>query len=470
MKRAELMGRHSHSTRDGAEVHVWIRDGRYMARGRHENRPFGVTLGSNLVEAEAALRQLLNELDNGTFVRTSISRRQPLKKSPPARLELRDLINRFLDEKRKLRGKQTAGDYHARLMPALEFLESPANRKRWPYATDLDRTFALELRAWLYHRRVARNGHPAAELRRLSANQVHNVLSCTSTLINWARRPEVNLLPLYIVNPFNHDLIGPRLQRDPLAPPKVPMALRIAMVGVMDAWQLAALALPFVIPDRPEDFTGLMISEVTFNPRELIFGTRMGGDDFNKCGFSFRLAWPAEIEPILRWWMRSRIAGPLLLRRTIIEGRRQALAHAQSLADVNDLYETKLARAKPGTVQAPHDRKALFRQVLRDIGGASNDELAREFKSVLASVRLGESVRFYDLRGSALTDFKDAGVDSIFRKYVTAHSLGREILGAYESQTVERHMEPYFEYIRPLLTAIHQRAVHLGIAPAPVSK
>lgn len=467
MTRAQLMGRHTHATRDGAEVHVWIRAGRYLARGRHENRPYGVTLGSNLVDAEAALRHVLNELDNGTFVRTSVSRRQPLKKGPPARLEVRELINRFLEEKRKLRGKQTVGDYHARLMPALEFLETPANRKRWPYAADLDRAFALELRGWLYQRRVTRNGHVTAESRRMSANQVRNVLGCMSTLINWARSPEINLLPLYVVNPFNHDLIGPRPQRDPLAPPKVPMKLRIEMVQVMNAWQLAAMTLPFVIPDRPEDFTGLMISEVTFNPRELIFGTRMGGDDFNKCGFSFRLAWPAEIEPILRWWMQSRSAGPLLLRRTVIERRRQAVAHAQSLADINTLYETKLARAKPGTVQAPHDRKMLFRQVLRDLGGVSGDELAREFKSVLEIVRPGESARFYDLRGSTLTDLKDAGVDSVFRRYVTAHSLKREILGTYESQTLERHMAPYFEYIRPLLTAIRQRAADLGIAPAP---
>lgn len=438
-----------------------------MARGRHENRAFGLTLGGDPIEAECKLRQLLSDLDNNVFVRASVSRRRPLKAGAPARLEFRELVNRFLDEKRKLRGKKTFRDYHARLMPMLEFQETPTNRKRWPFAADLDRTFAQDLRIWLYERRVSRNGHPAAESRRMSASQVRNVLGCMSTMINWARCPQNNLLPLHVANPFSFDLIGPRPQRDPLEPPKVPMSLRIEMVQVMDAWQLAAMTLPFVIPVRPEDITGLMISEVNFSACEMKFGTRMANDDFNKCGFSFRLAWPVEIEPILRWWVKDRTAGPLLLRRTITEGRQHAAAQAQTLDDINALYEMRLSRVRQGTVQAPHDRKMVFRNVLRRLGGASGDELAREFKSVLKIVRPGQSARFYDLRGSTLTDLKDAGVDSVFRRYVTAHSLKGEILATYESQTVSRHMAPFFEFIRPLLNAIRRRAIDLGISQAP---
>ena len=40
----------------------------------------------------------------------------------------------------------------------------------------------------------------------------------------------------------------------------------------MDLWQLCHFAIPLVLPLRPEDYTGLLVSEVDFDQHVLRFG------------------------------------------------------------------------------------------------------------------------------------------------------------------------------------------------------
>lgn len=104
MVRSQLLGGHSHAAANGACVHVYRRDGKYMARGRHGGRQFGQTLGADEREAAANLRRLLGDLDDGAFVMPSESRKRPLATGPVPRLTLRQLIDAYLAEKRKLKG------------------------------------------------------------------------------------------------------------------------------------------------------------------------------------------------------------------------------------------------------------------------------------------------------------------------------------------------------------------------------
>jgi hypothetical protein len=463
MVRGELYGRATYSTSNAIRVHIWRRGDKYLARGRYQRRQFMQVLGKDPGQAEAALRKLQGDLESGAFIPPAEARKRPLKNGIAPRLSLRELFDEFLRDVRRVRGLKTFQDYRARLTPALEFGEMPAHRKRWPLAADIDRGFAVEFKAWLHGRVTARNGHPVAEQRPMSRSQIHNILGCVATALHWGRRPDVNRLPSYFANPFTRDLVGKRPTKDPLRPQMLPIDLRVEMVARMDLWQLCALALPFTLPNRPEDFAGLLVSEVNFAPREMVFGTRLGGSDYNKCGFSFRLAWPAELEPILRRLIGTRGDGPLILRRTAVEGRRIGKVSVANSEDINRLFEQRVACARPGEVQALADRKRIFRRVLLDLGGVSTDGLAREFKTLLVQVRPGEVVRFYETRSATTNDLKDAGVDAVFRHYLTAHSMGREILGSYESQDLHLHMGKYFDYIRPLLTAIADRAAKLGV-------
>src|SRR5258708_6779365 len=105
MRRAELMGGHTHATLNGVSVHVWKRGSKFLARGRFEGRPFGETIGESEFEAAARLRQLLTEIENGAYVRPSEARTRLLSNGKVRRLTLRQLVNDFLSEKRKVCGR-----------------------------------------------------------------------------------------------------------------------------------------------------------------------------------------------------------------------------------------------------------------------------------------------------------------------------------------------------------------------------
>jgi len=197
--------------------------------------------------------------------------------------------------------------------------------------------------------------------------------------------------------------------------------------------------------------------------QELVFQTRLGGDDFGKARLAYHVSWPPELAPILKHLVDHRQDGPLIVRRPIAGGRCKRVLTATSTEEITGHFNKVLAAAPPGEVESEQDRKRLYRRLLRQLGGVSEDALAREFKKLIAEIAPGKPIRFYDLRGSVTTDLKDAGVDAVFRRYITGHSLRGDILAHYESQDVHLHMTKYFTYIKPLLSAIVKRTAELGI-------
>jgi hypothetical protein len=463
MVRTNLLGQHTHRTVDGQAVHVWIRDGKYLARGRHLGRAFGLALGSDHKEAAAALRRLLVEIEDGTFRPPCEARKQQLKTGRVPRNTIRQLCEAFLAEKRRLRGKRTAGDYRNRLTPLIEFAEQPEVRRRWSLAADIEREFAVAFRAFLHVRRVTRNGRAGAREQPLSPSQIFNILDCVRTMLSWARRPDVNQLLSTFVSPFNEEVVGSRPEKDPLRQQVLPIERRMALVQQMDGWQLCQFAIAMVLPLRPEDYTGLLISEVSFVDRQLRFGTRMSGWDFNKGRQSFHVPYPPELDPLLRICAGARADGPLLRRRTIFEGRQRPALIVENSEAIRLYFDRALATAKPGEVQAKQDGKELFRRLLRNMGGVSSDSLAKEFKLLLAQLDPPLEARFYDLRGSVNTDMNRAGISHLFQLYVTGHAVDGEILSRYVSLKLEEEMQAYFRYIQPLLDCIQKRAAELGL-------
>lgn len=467
MRRAELLGGHTHVAVRGEQVHVWERDGKFIARGSYQGRRFGETLGADPIAAASRLRQILVEIESGSYVRPTESRSRPLRKGPTPRLTLRELVDRCLTDKRKLTGKNTAATYLSRLVPVFEFAETPQRVRRWRYAEEIDRSFVVDLRAWLFSREVARNGHSNALKRRLTSSQVRNVLGTLGMVLNWAKRADVGLLAITFANPVSYEILPPKAMRDPLAPPELPLSLRIEMVGMMDAWQLSILGLPFVLPCRPDELSGLLISDASFAPRELVFNGHFGGDDHSKARLAFRVPFPPELEALLRWSIGERTEGPLLRKRTVVEGSRLPRLTYETHGQLNETFGRFIANQGSHEVQSQQDRKRCFRQFLRSMGGVGEDEMAREFKKTLQLVRPGQSTTFYKTRTSVTTDMKNAGVDVVFRRYITAHSLEGEIFGHYEHQDLELHMGRLFDHLRPLLNAIAERAGKLGITCSP---
>ena len=461
MVRAELLGRHTHSTRSGVDVHVWVRQGKFLARGSQKGKRFGVTLGTGEIEAEACLRHLLVELDTGAFKRPSEKRKRPLKTDPFPRRTIREACNEFLVEKRRLRGKKTAADYQSRFISLFAFAEDPENRRRWPYLEDIDRQFALEFRAFLHQRMTTRNGHSGATPRPMSARQIRNVLSCSGTLLNWAKDPQVNLLPTYFINPFTCEILVPCPKKDPLRPVVFPLEFRIHLVEHMDLWQLMHFAIALTLPLRPEDYTGLLISEVDFKRHMLRFGTRFGGRDFNKGVQEFSTPFPAEIVPLLRTCVGQRSEGPVLQSRPIFEGRRHPKIVVHSPDELAALFDRDLSLQPSNEIQTAQDMKRLFRKWLVRCGGVSVNAMSREFQRILTKTSSARTGRFYDLRGSTNTELERAGVSHLVQRYVTGHTTD-DILHEYVSLDPHQEMRKHFAAIAPLLEAMSGRFSQLN--------
>ncbi len=456
------MGGHTHTTLCGVCVHVWRRGTKYLARGRYQGRAFGETLGEDNARATARLRQLLNEIEEGTFVRPSESRRLPLSRRGAPRLSLRQLVADFVAEKRKARGRQTAGDYRARLAPVLDFAEKTANLKRWPLAADVDAEFARSLRAFLFEYRSTRNGRPGGTPKPLSGRQVVNILECLRTMLHWARSAPVRKLPAEWVMPLTRDLIGTPPAKDPLRADKLPLEARVEIVRRADRWQLCQLALPLVLPLRPDEAAGLLIGDVNFDRGWLEFGQRFKDSNFTKGKTAFVLPFPDELRPLLRACVGGRAEGPLLRSRRAFEHFERFEA-VPSLDHLARLHEEDLLKQPAGTVQAEQDRKLLFRGLLRRLGGVTEDDLAREFKKLLAAANVKNGASLYALRSSVTTAMHRANLPHLEMRYLTGHAT-TDILNEYTSLDPVGAMRRYFETIRPLLAAITRRGDELGLS------
>lgn len=452
MVRAELLGCHTHTALCGTRVHVWKRDPTFLARGRYHGRPFGETLGSTVPEASARLRQLLGELENGSFVPPCERRRRIVSHASGGRLTLRELIDAFLHEKRQTRGKQTAQDYKTRLLPVLAFSDQKA--ARWPLAADIDRTFIIELRAFLFQYRTTRNGRPGANQKPLSSRQVQNILQCLRTLFAWASSPVIHKLPAGWANPLTHDLLGKVPAKDPLRDDPLPIETRVRMVEAMDLWQLCHLTLSMVLPLRPDEAAGLLVSDVNFERGWLEFGHTFSDCNFTKASTAFRLPFPGELVPILRACIGNHVEGPLLQKRSRFQG-----APGPSVASAEELrrlYSELLLKQPAGSVQSPHDRKLVFRDLLRRLGGISEDIMNREFKRLLVKAGINTSATIYTLRSSVTTAMARAKLPHLEMRYLTSHSVN-DILNVYSSLDPVGAMQQYFDGIRPVLAATAER-------------
>lgn len=158
------------------------------------------------------------------------------------------------------------------------------------------------------------------------------------------------------------------------------------------------------------------MSDVRFDNGWLEIGGRFGGADFTKGGRSFRLPFPDELRPLLQACVAGRAEGPLLLRRSVFEGA--AVGTVGSRAELESLLQSRLAAAGRGALTL-QDRKRVFRGLLEDLGGVTEDSLAREFGKGLAPAGLPK-VRFYETRSSVTTAMnRTPGMPHLELRYLT---------------------------------------------------
>jgi len=462
--RTELMGAHSHPTSCHTTVHVWKCAKSFIARGFYQGQRFAETLDSDWLQATTRLRQILNEIEEGSYVRPKDARRRLIARGKIPRLSLRQLIDEFLAEKRKTLGKQSSGNYRSRLLRVLDFAEQPANRQRWPLAMHIDRSFVVDLRSTLVQQKTTRNGRPGGKPKPMSARQVINVLETLRTALCWAVRADVRKLPVGWVNPLTTELIGTPPTKDPHRVDPLPLEGRIRLIQHMDAWQLCQMALSIVLPMRPDEAAGLLIADVDSDQGWLKFGANLPDINFTKERLAFKLPFPPEVRPLLSRCIGGRAEGPLLRSRKSFNCTHDADTPVANLAELLARFHLRLLQQPPGAVQADHDRKLLFRHVLRELGGVSENAMEKAFREVLAASGVPGSLTLYTLRSSVTTTMKqDAKLDLLELRYLTSHSTS-DILHHYTPLDIKGAMGRYFAVIQPLLEAITAQAVRLGIS------
>jgi len=457
MVRTALHGQHTHTSACGVNVHVWRRRKSFIARGRFERKQFGQTIGATEEEAVVGLRRPLTALDEGRFVPPSRVRDMPLITNIPSRLRLDELTAFYLEEKRRLKGEQTMRDYRSRLEPVLRFASTSEHQNRWPFAHSIDRSFAVEFRAFLHSTRTTRNGKPGSAEKKYSDRQIFNILETVRSVLNWAVQPMVRKLSPSFANPFSKEIVGTRGLKDPLRQQVLPLDVRIQMAARLDCWQLSVLGLALALPLRPEELISILISDVDLKKQELYVGTHFGGADFTKGKQSFTIPLSEELETIIIACIGDRTEGPLLCRRKIWSFEEFPRERVFSREELASYFETALSKAG-SKVQTPQDQKHVFQKLLRDLGGLSTDDLRAEFKSVAAQLDVKQ--RLYDLRHAVTTDMYRAGVARLELNYMTGHTV-REIIAEYVPCNPRVEMQKYDRFAKPLYDKMLSRGREL---------
>lgn len=465
MVRAKLSGQHEHVTGNGQAVQIWKRGGRFLARARWQNKQIGVTLGADEQDAGHALRRLLTNMEDGTFVSGKDARQQRFSNKPVPRWDLRGLVNTFLMEKLKLKGRETARAYGNRLMYAVEFAELPTSKKRWQLAACINRDFAIEFRTSLFQRDVTRNGKSGGRPKRMSATTVRLCLETLRAVLCWAARPDVRQLPAGFTNPISEEIVGSKPDKDPSRPNPIPMANRIRMVEAMDAWQLCHLTPLALLPLRFEDLAGAVVADVDLADRSWTIGTRLQGNDFTKGRMTWRLPLPIELCDVLAVTIGERTNGPLFRSRADWSGRKQRRLRFDTPDEFAALCESGLHQASGADVATEQDRKALVRSILRRCGGVSTDIVARELRLVYRAAGIADGVRPYDVRAAVTDDMHRADLRHLELRYLTGHTVN-DILKQYTGLDPVGEMQKYFRRIEPLLRAVRRRADELGFFSA----
>jgi len=176
------------------------------------------------------------------------------------------------------------------------------------------------------------------------------------------------------------------------------------------------------------------------------------------------LPFPAALLPVLSACIAGRAEGPLLRCRRSFEGGR-GVRGIQSFDELALLFQEKLAQAPPERVVTEQDRKEVFRRLLRDLGGVSEDQLAGECKRLFRAAGIIDGATLYTLRGSVTTAMERAKVPHLDLRYLTGHTTD-DILNHYVCLHPVDAMRSYFESIAPLLAAITERCRVLEIVPS----
>ena len=467
MRRAELMGGHTHETQNAVRIQIWMRDEKFLARGRHHREPLFRTLGSDEASASAELRKLMAEVENDTFLRPSDPLAKLRRQKPCVTpLSIVELATEFIAERRRTKGKGTATRYANWLAHVGAFAEQPRVKRQYPHAYGVNREFFVELKIFLGRRPVSPNGKAGAKRRLMAESTIRKTIEALRGMLLWACSASVRRLPADFLLPETSDILGKPKRKNPVRKVVFNLERRRRLVLISDAYQLSTLSLQYIVPLRPEQLAGLLIQEIDWAERVLSFGTRFDGRDFTKGRTDFCIPYPVELEPVLRAAVGRRCDGPVFLTRDVFIRRKRPAIETADLGDMKRAVEAALEDAPSDQLLTDNDAKAICRETFARAGGVTTDGLSREFGKLIGPAGIDGDVCYYDLRGSVVSEMARVGVPTPYLRYVMGHeqTFGGTI-DAYASlnmESIRESMQRHWDFCAELLAAIAKRAAYLN--------
>ena len=188
--------------------------------------------------------------------------------------------------------------------------------------------------------------------------------------------------------------------------------------------------------------------------------TRFDGADFSKEKTNLLLPLPEELMPVLNTCAGDRFEGLLLRRRAIWDWSKLAKEYVIDRAHFKVCLQERLV-SQGSQVTSANDRKKITRSILRDLGGIDTNQLAKEFKHQIKT-SAGINTPLYQMRHAVSTDMSRAGIRLLELRYLTGHSVRKEIMDEYVALEPQKEMQKYFNFAAPLLKAIEKRGQELG--------
>jgi hypothetical protein len=373
-------------------------------------------------------------------------------RATPSKLGHEELVSRYLADltqrvEARLLEESTLDRYRAALAHYAEWCKSPVVLKKYSSAASVDREFRLELTAFLMNRPVSGNGRKGV-LKPMKSPTF--VLDVVRSMYVWAADPvRGNLMPEGFSNPF---LRGgehrPLFVGDPLAPPRITMAMAAAFLtacSTVEKKLFAPIILFGLRAAEPCFIAGEHISEEWFevpNLPELDYRTKGRRDK--------RFPWARELQGLRDLLCADGRRGLLYRRRDYFE-RGEAGAEFSDLEKLTREYRNRLAAANP---RSHIERRNIRKGLLREAGALAYDDIERLFHRIVAKLGWTGPVTLKDFRHLFATTLNDANVSESYRKYLLGHAPGRAAAVAYTH--LSRLREQFATVLRSEFAAVLQ--------------
>lgn len=352
---------------------------------------------------------------------------------------------------------RTVTRYQSALAHYLSFVEQSQVQSRFPSASNINRDFALEFRAFLKNLRIAPNGHANSQKRPIGAPDY--VESVVRSMLQWAADPDRgDLIPDGFRNPFRGQRRRDDVAPDPFGEPDITVEMAAKFLSVCDAFQLRLFSVLV--------FYGLRASEPCFLFRQHCV------DDWLSVACNPLLGYLTKgrrdkrfpllpcVNTLLTQNSSAQPEGLLFVRRPVHAGQENPPLLGKSLEALQEEFQRRCSSQSNLTAKA---RRQLRDAVLQEAGGLKYDHIQHEFQRVSKGLGWPPTATLKDFRHLFSTELQNAGMPELYRRYLMGHAPGKAAIVTYShlNQLRERYEESVERSFAPLVHAVGQRVLDL---------